>query len=141
MADRYRPQERTAARASDLRWILQTGVYRALKQAIGVTLLALAAANITWTLLVSRIAPAVAAVVYIVVGVSVLRSEDYLASVVVGAIGFVLHMIELVRRDAGTDGIDGAFLLVNTLLPFAVLCLGVTAWRSAAKRRTNQGDG
>jgi len=129
-----------AADTRSVRWARQPGGRIALRRAIGTALLTLAAANVTWVLLVPRVAPAVAAVVYAVVAVSVLRSEDYRASVAVSAIAFVLHLVELVRGAGGTGGIDGTFLFVNTLVPLGVLCLGVAAWRSVVKRRDSEGD-
>ena len=74
-----------------------------------------------------------AAVVYGIVAFSVLRWEDYRAAFAVGSIGFVLHLLELVRSRASLGQPARAFLWLNMLLPLAVLCLALIAWRSAGK--------
>ena len=96
-------------------------------------LVVLAAGDLAWGIARGLTGPIVGGAGYAVATFLVWRQREHGAAVTFGVLGLVLHLVVLFRgglRELG--GLDYSLALANTILPAALVALGLLARRRAA---------
>ena len=94
------------------------------KRAAITILVILAVGNGVWALTSGRAAPWLAVVAYGVVAFLLGRRDDYRAGLIIGIVGFAVHIVELVFQGmAGLGAVERAWLVANIVLPLALVWL------------------
>jgi hypothetical protein len=102
-----------------------------------IILTVLVAGNAAWCMLSGRTAPWIAVAAYGVVALSVAKSRDYLAGLIVGIAGSVIHAAELAFQGAaGLVPLERAWLYANVVLPLA---LAGSSWGMISRFRRSRG--
>lgn len=100
-------------------------------QKITVVILAiLVVVNVAWAVMHMRPGILVALIIYAFAIFLCLKQKDFRAGIIIGAIGFLIHVVELIFRGIAWLGrIESAFFIINLILPLILVLFSYKAYR------------
>jgi hypothetical protein len=93
-------------------------------------ILTLVIINAVWVTMCKSLGPAIALILYAFITFLFLRKNDFIAGIIIGIVGFIIHLQELIFQGIKElRGFEIAFFFINLVLPIPLIYFSYKAYK------------
>ncbi len=94
--------------------------------------------NATWVTICKSLGPVIALIAYIFITFLFLQKNDFIAGIIIGIIGFIIHFYELIFQGIKElRGFEIAFFLINLVFPILLIYFSYKAYKESKHNKQN----
>jgi hypothetical protein len=101
-------------------------------------ILTLVIINAVWIIICKSLGPVIALISYAFIAFLFLRKNDFIAGVIIGIVGFIIHFYELIFQGIiELKGFEIAFFFINLVFPIPLIYFSYKAYKEFKHNRQN----
>jgi hypothetical protein len=101
-------------------------------------ILTLVIINAVWIIICKSLGPVIALISYAFITFLFLRKNDFIAGIIIGILGFIIHFYELIFQGVTElRGLEIAFFYMNLVFPIPLIYFSFKAYKELKHNRQN----